>query len=34
MTAQSCELNTQQLREAIRAIYTDVVTDPGGIFDF
>ena len=34
MTAQSCDLDTQRLREAIRVMYTRVVTEPQGAFHF
>ncbi len=34
MTALSCDLDTQRLREAIRAMYTRVVTEPQGTFHF
>ncbi len=34
MTALSCDLDTQRLREAIRATYTRVLTEPQGTFHF
>ncbi len=34
MTTESCDLDSQRLREAIRTMYTRVVMEPHGTFHF